>query len=177
MNKKKKAFFILKDELKALNYDNQLSLMKSLTKSKLRENHQYLFLKNEHINVMKKDELISFGCHTHNHLCFSNFNEEIIENEITLSKKILKEKLNLETYHFAYPFGSLNDINYFEHKILKKLKFKSAVTTSEIDKKNDSNYYLSRVSIGPFVNIEDFKRKLTGFDKIIKQILNFFSFK
>ncbi len=171
---KEKAFFILKDKIKKLNSDKQLTFIKQLTNDEIRENHQSLFLKNNHIEEMKKDDLINFGCHTHDHLCFSNFSKEIIENEIEKSKKILSEKLNIETFHFAYPYGSSNDINYFEHNILKKLNFKSAVTTSEINNKDNSNFYLSRVSIGPFVNLEDFRRKLTGFDINIKKLLNFF---
>ena len=172
---KEKVFFILKDKIKALNFEGQSSLMKHLTNNEIRENHQNLFLNEDHVKEMKKDDLITFGCHTHNHLCFSNFNKEIIESEIIESKKILREKLNIETFHFAYPYGSSNDINYFEHDILKKLKFRSAVTTSEINNKDNSNFYLSRMSIGPFVSMEDFRRKLTGFDINIKKLINFFS--
>ncbi len=171
---KEKVFFTLKNKIKKLDITGQLNLFKNLTNNETRESHDDIFLNINHIEEMKKNDLVNFGCHTHNHLCFSNFSEEIVENEIEKSKEILEKKLNIKISHFAYPYGSLNDINYFEHKILKKLNFKSAVTTSEINNKDNSNFYLTRVSIGPFVNLQDFRRKLTGFDVNIKKLLNFF---
>jgi len=171
---KNNLFFELKNEIKTLDYLGQINFFTKLTSLNNRENHEYLYLNLEHLQKLKEDKLITLGCHTHDHLCFFYFNEHEIEKQIMMCKEIIEEKLNIKISHFAYPYGSNNDINYFEHKILKKLKFKTAVTTLEIDHKDNVNFYLPRMSIGPFISINDFKRKLTGFDIMIKKIINYF---
>ena len=46
--------------------------------------------------------------------------KEEIEKQISECKQILEKKFNLTVKHFAYPYGSVDDINFFEHEILKK---------------------------------------------------------
>ena len=169
---KEKFFFKIKNILKKLNFNEQKNFFEKLTDNDRRENHQSIFMQKEEIEKMYKSELITFGCHTHSHICFSNFSTSVIEEEIKKSKSILESKLNLNIFHFAYPYGSTKDINFIEHKILKKLEFKSALTTSEIIKNDSYQFYLPRVSIGPYVTINDFRRKLTGFDIMLKKIIN-----
>jgi len=51
------------------------------------------------------------GSHTLNHLNLSKYSEEVLFNEIVLSKNIISEKINRPCIHFAYPYGRLLDIN------------------------------------------------------------------
>ena len=37
--------------------------------------------------------------------------------------------------------------------------------------KRFNKYYLSRCSIGPYIDIEDFKRKILGVDSLLKNFL------
>ena len=172
---KRKYFFDLKEKIKKLNYDDQINFFNTLTSNKVRENHENLYLNIDDLKKIEKEKLITLGCHTHDHLCFSYFDKEIIEKQISRCKEIMEEKLKINVEHFAYPYGSKKDINFFEHNILEKLKFKTAVTTLETKQKKSINFYLSRVSIGPFISIKDFKRKLTGFDIMVKEVINIFN--
>lgn len=171
LKQKERVFFIIKDHVKKMNYSQQVIFFEKLTNNNSRENHQSLFMQKKDIIEMKQSELITFGCHTHNHLCFANFDFETINKELEKSKSILENEIGLNISHFAYPYGTEKDINFFEHELLKKHNFRSAVTTSEIIKNEFYQFYLPRISIGPYVKIADFKRKLTGFDILLKKII------
>ena len=169
LKQKENLFFIIKDHVKKMNFEEQINFFTELTNNQHRENHQNLFMQKKDLEIMKQSELITLGCHTHNHLCFANFNAQIISQELENSKSLLENEIGLKVSHFAYPYGTVKDINFFEHEILKKLDYKSAVTTSEILKHDVYQFYLPRISIGPYVTIDDFKRKLTGFDIMLKK--------
>ena len=174
INDKKKYFFNLKKKIKKLNYAEQISFFNKLTSTITRENHDDIYLNLDDLKKIKNKKLITLGCHTHDHLCFSYLEKKEIEKQINMCKEIIEQKLNIPVEHFAYPYGSKEDLNFFEHEILEKLRFKTAVTTIESFQKIYKSFYLPRVSIGPFISIKDFKRKLTGFDIMIKKIINTF---
>jgi peptidoglycan/xylan/chitin deacetylase (PgdA/CDA1 family) len=174
INDKKKYYFNLKNKIKKLNYTEQISFFNKLTSSITRENHDDIYLNLDDLKKIKNKKLITLGCHTHDHLCFSYLEKNEIEKQINMCKEIIEQKVNIPVEHFAYPYGSKEDLNFFEHEILEKLRFKTAVTTIESSQKIYKSFYLPRVSIGPFISIKDFKRKLTGFDIMIKKIINTF---
>ena len=138
---KNQNFFDLKNKIKKLNYADQIFFFNKLTSSTTRENHDDIYLNLDDLKKIKKEKLITLGCHTHEHLCFSHFEEDIIKEQIDICKAILEQKINTPIEHFAYPYGSKEDLNFFEHKILEKLRFKTAVTTLESNQKNYKSFY------------------------------------
>ena len=170
--KKYKTFMNLRNIIKRLKFEKQLDFFNKLTSEPQRENHDHYYLTLNQINLIKNEKLFTIGCHTHEHLCFSYFERKEIEKQISECKLILEKKFNLTVKHFAYPYGSVDDINFFEHEILKKENFSTAVLASEVVEHSIKNFYLPRICVGPFISIDDFQRKLSGFDIMIKKILN-----
>lgn len=84
----------------------------------------------EDVKKLSKDPLVTIGCHTINHLTLKSLPEEEIIEEIIKSKKELEVKLGVEINHFAYPYGTSNEIGSREINILNKLNiFKTSTTT------------------------------------------------
>ena len=83
----------------------------------------------EEIIDLSKDDLCIIGGHTENHYAFNKLTEDEIVNEITQANKEIEEKIGKKIEHFAYPFGSRNEVGEKELKIVKKLNFKTVTTT------------------------------------------------
>ena len=83
----------------------------------------------EQIIELSKDELVTIGGHTVNHLALNQLSEKEIINEILEANRIIEDKINRKIEHFAYPFGSRSEIMQHEFDIVKKLHFKTATTT------------------------------------------------
>ena len=113
---------------------------------------------------------MTIGSHSNDHLSLKNFQRDEVYNQINSSKNYLEKVLNVKIQHFSYPYGQHHDIAFYEHKILKKLKFLTSVTTCDYSYKNFNEYYLDRCSIGPNVKRIDFKRKLLGIDRLLRKV-------
>lgn len=84
----------------------------------------------EEIQTLSKDNLVTIGCHTLNHLALNTLTKEEQLKEILDSKKEIEYKIKSKSVHFAYPFGTPNEINEKEVNVVKFSKgFKTATTT------------------------------------------------
>ena len=91
-------------------------------------------------------------------------------DQIKKNKNFLEEKFKISVRHFSFPYGQNEDINFYEDQILKRQNFFTGVTTLEYTYKKFNKYYLSRCSIGPYININDFNRKILGVDRFFKKL-------
>lgn len=103
------------------------------------------------INMLSKDPLVTIGCHTLNHIALNTLTREDQLEEIFKSKEEIEFKINSKPLHFAYPFGTSNEINEDEVKIIKSSNdFKTATTTrmGNIFKAHKNNLYvLPRIQV------------------------------
>ncbi len=83
----------------------------------------------EQIKEMSKDPLVTMANHTHNHPALNQLSEVQTINEIDRAQKLIEENTSKKVEHFAYPFGSRNEIALRECEFLKKYGFKTATTT------------------------------------------------
>ncbi|MBZ9652272.1 polysaccharide deacetylase family protein [Psychroflexus montanilacus] len=84
----------------------------------------------EEIEKISKDPLVTIGCHTKNHLSLNTLSKKEQIKEILDSKIEIDKRTNKDTNHFAYPFGTSNEINKNEVENLKStLSFTSGTTT------------------------------------------------
>ena len=60
----------------------------------------------EQVYQMKQSGLVDFGSHTCGHLRLRSLEEKDILYQLTESKKVLEEKLNVPCLAFCYPFGA-----------------------------------------------------------------------
>ena len=109
---------------------------------------------------------MSVQSHSHNHLDLTKLSNVEIINELEYSKKYLKEKFNIKSDVFCYPFGKVNR-NVYE--ITKKI-YKNAVTTNRsrynINKHN--RLLIPRIDMGKKISHFKLYLKLKTFYEDIK---------
>jgi peptidoglycan/xylan/chitin deacetylase (PgdA/CDA1 family) len=81
-----------------------------------------------HVQEMQASGLVSFGCHTHNHLILGRSQPETIHRELTMSRAIIERELGQPCSTFCYPNGGPGDFSETSEAILKSLGFQCAVT-------------------------------------------------
>lgn len=167
---KEKFFIKIKKKIKLLKIKDQKKLLKNIFKLKAINSQKKLFLNKKDVQKLLKDDLVTIGSHTNDHLSLKNFKKNIVIKQLSESKKYLEKTFNIKIKHFSYPYGQFEDIKFNEHKILKDQGYLTSVTTLEYSNTKKNPYYLDRCPIGPFVNIDDFHRKILGADKLIKKI-------
>ena len=83
----------------------------------------------EQIKELNRDEIVTFGAHTVNHLALNRLSEKNASEEILNSKQRLESELQNKVDHFSYPFGSSEEVNEREFSIAKQCGFKTSTTT------------------------------------------------
>ena len=84
----------------------------------------------EQIKLLSKDPLVSIGCHTMNHLALNTVSDTELLKEVISSKNEIEKLLKIQVHHFAYPFGTSNEINKREVDLIKSNNiFLTATTT------------------------------------------------
>jgi peptidoglycan/xylan/chitin deacetylase (PgdA/CDA1 family) len=100
---------------------------------------------------LSQDDLCTIAGHTKNHYAFNHLKKEEILDEIIEANKEIASKINKKIEHFAYPFGSINEVGKRELDIVEKLNFKTVTTTRRgniyFEHKNFSNCCLPRIML------------------------------
>ena len=78
---------------------------------------------------MSNDPLCTIGGHSVSHPAFSSLKEKEIRFEIEEGVKRLQNHIKKPITHFAYPYGSLNEVNEREYNITEDYGFKTIMTT------------------------------------------------
>ncbi len=107
--------------------------------------------------------LISFGAHSYTHCHLSSLPREMLEEEIGLSYKILKERLQQEEFPFSYPYGTGLDFNAEVRELVKKTGYFCACSAVYGVNAGDAGIYeLRRIGIDSSDSIFTFRAKLNG---------------
>lgn len=77
----------------------------------LYEKYENMILSWEQIIELSKSNICSIGAHTLTHPVFKLLSKEQMFFEALESKRIIESKINCPVEHFAYPFGSTNEID------------------------------------------------------------------
>ena len=83
----------------------------------------------EQIRELSKDPLVTIGGHTKNHFALNKLSQYNITDEIEAGNRLIEDYTGKKIMHFAYPFGSKNEIGRKEMDIVKDLGFKTSTTT------------------------------------------------
>ena len=124
-------------------------------------------------NIMSNDDIkkwldsgMSVQSHSHNHVDLTKLSNADIIKELKISKKYFKDKFNIETDVFCYPFGKVNKNVY---DLTKKI-YKYAVTTNRsrynINKHNP--LLIPRVDMGKNISLTKLYFKLKTIYEDIK---------
>ncbi|MFC1498901.1 polysaccharide deacetylase family protein [Verrucomicrobiota bacterium] len=164
-----------------MNNDEREKIIKSIveqTKIDLNKDVQkyedYSLLSWGEIKEMNKQN-ISFGGHTHNHLCLSRLPSDVIKNEIQISNDIFEENLKETPIFFAYPWGGAETFNCTVKNILKDNGCVGAFTTingfNKLEKEYDF-FEIKRMGIEDDMNFLNFKATVTGSAQFLKNLKN-----
>ena len=79
--------------------------------------------------IIKLNEhpLVTIGAHTLNHVSLKNQTDKDIKTQILVGIEEMESKTGTEMCHFAYPYGSLDDVDLRTINVLKNKKIKTAV--------------------------------------------------
>ena len=89
--------------------------------------------------------------------------------EIKKSLDILQNLLKHEISHFSYPYGGNGEVSNREYKIVKNLKFASAVTGKIFPIKKCNTYELPRIYVGTNISEKMLINHLSGFYNFINK--------
>ncbi len=80
--------------------------------------------------ALAREPLVTIGGHTVNHYILSRCTPELAHSELEQSRRTLKEMLQVDVNHFAYPRGHQEDFGEVHVQMLQELGYHSAVTTA-----------------------------------------------
>lgn len=83
----------------------------------------------EQVAELNKDPNVTIGSHTKSHIALNRLDQHEIKEEILGANKLITEKTGSLVEHFAYPFGSENEVTKREFDITRQLGFKTVFTT------------------------------------------------
>jgi peptidoglycan/xylan/chitin deacetylase (PgdA/CDA1 family) len=121
----------------------------------------------DEIDSMSKAGMF-FGSHGCTHQRLTTCSEELLEQELKASKKILEERLNKRIRLFSYPYG---DSNIRATQISKTVGYIAACSDRETAKHKVDFYNLNRISIYSSDSPTLFKIKVSGWYDWIENIL------
>lgn len=121
-------------------------------------------IKNELLSWNNIKELMGAGweagSHTMNHINMAVENGDIVMDELSASRELIKTRLGFRVEDFAYPFGQNSHYNNFAVEAVKKY-YRSAVTTMEgINQCGDDLYHLRRIMIANHHSLMNIRVKL-----------------
>jgi len=87
------------------------------------------FMNWSQLKEFARDPLVQIGAHTMTHRSLKQLSENDAGDEIERSRRVLMERLGVKVQHFAYPFGTPDNCGQREFRLVKELRFKTAVTT------------------------------------------------
>ena len=140
------AFFILRKKILNLdkkNYHDKMINFLNYYKIHSKKNTSKLFMNWENIIKLSNDNLVTIGSHTKNHYALNKLSEKEIIDEVIGANILIEKKINKKVNHFAFPYGTRNEVGKNEIEILKNLRFNSVVTTRNGNIYNDHVNYTS----------------------------------
>ena len=131
----------------------------------------------DQIKELNREEIVTFGAHTVNHLALNRLSEKNAANEILNSKQRLESELQNKVDHFSYPFGSSEEVNEREFSIAKQCGFKTSTTArwGNIFKKHKNHQEcLPRIHVSEKRDLYDINLLSLSINGVIPCIVNKF---
>lgn len=161
LNEKNRVFLEIRDKILKLDQINLLQELNQLFSSYSIDWYSRvgeLAMSWEQIRQLSMDPLVTIGGHTKNHYAFNRISNELIIQEINDANNLIKQQLDKEVEHFAFPFGSIHEVEQQQIDRVKELGFKTIVTTRRgniFRKHKDYLYCLPRIMLIENFSLED----------------------
>ena len=98
-------------------------------KINLKEKAKELALSWDEVKRLAESPLCTIGAHTTNQVNLAEMDDDAAYQEILHSKQLLEEKTGTQVSHFAFPFGTANEVTEREYGLAKKAGFKTAAVS------------------------------------------------
>jgi peptidoglycan/xylan/chitin deacetylase (PgdA/CDA1 family) len=85
----------------------------------------------EMLEELRQDPFVELGTHTVNHLRISSLDEAQALDELAACRKRLKERLDVDARHFAFPYGRSGDAGARDFRLARRAGYASAATTGK----------------------------------------------
>jgi len=95
------------------------------------EDYETLQMDWNQVVALSREPLVTIGAHTVHHYNLKQLTVEQVRWEIQTSKERLEEKIGRSVYHFAYPYGSRDEVGKREFLLAVESGFKTMVTVRE----------------------------------------------
>lgn len=121
----------------------------------------------DEVRTLDKHPLITIGAHTKTHPVLSTLSYPDLVDELREGRRYLEDQLGHPVFHFAYPFGSVQEAGVREYLAVRKEGYRSAVTTTPshlTDKHAECVHALPRIAINYDDTLESFCWKLSGIE-------------
>lgn len=100
-------------------------------------------LTHNQLKEIAHSNLVEIGAHTVFHTYLKGLNEKRLKFEVTQSKQMLEQELQIKVVSFAYPYGAFDDKAV---EVVKDAGFKTAVSTVPgIDASLENRFFLFRL--------------------------------
>jgi peptidoglycan/xylan/chitin deacetylase (PgdA/CDA1 family) len=86
---------------------------------------QSLSMSWDQVKELSKEPLCTIGGHTISHPVFNQISLNEIQKEVSGGIERLESYTNSKIEHFAYPYGSVNEVGIREYEYMKKFNFKT----------------------------------------------------
>jgi len=162
---KNKVFLEIRELILKLNQKDLLNELNKLFKNYNINWYEFddkLCMNWEDIVSLSKDSLCTIAGHTKNHYAFNKLSKEEIIKEIKEANEKIESKIGKKIEHFAYPFGSGNEVGKKEIEIVKSFNFKTVTTTRRgniyLEHKKYMNCCLPRIMLTENFNLKNIGR-------------------
>ncbi len=114
----------------------------------------------EQVRTMRRSG-IDFGAHTMTHPVVSRLDASALEEELSHSRRILKDGLAGPVVDFSYPFGKPADCSFAAEALLARCGYRSAVLTTEgVNLPGANLLRLRRMQVGDDASLAMFSLRL-----------------
>ncbi len=158
---KNQVFLEIRSKILKLDQTNLLQGLNKLFSNYTIDWHkctQNLAMTWEQIKNLSCDPLVTIGGHTKNHYAFNRISNDLIQEEINDANFLIQQNIGKKVEHFAFPFGTINEVEQKQIEWVKTFDFKTVVTTrrGNIFKRHKNHLYcLPRIMLTENFNTHD----------------------
>jgi peptidoglycan/xylan/chitin deacetylase (PgdA/CDA1 family) len=158
---------IISNEVINLNYKEQKNYLDKVFGNQLNFDYKDLIFDFNQLVDLSKNNLIEIGSHTLTHPKLTSLSDAEIYNELSVSKKIIEEKIKKKVNFLAYPYGSKDEVNNKIIKIAQQVGYQMAFSTKRSFEQTDNFFDIPRINIDNNVEKKRLTSKINGFEDFL----------
>ncbi|MGK5094967.1 polysaccharide deacetylase family protein [Deltaproteobacteria bacterium TL4] len=168
LEEKQRCFQDLRTLILSQAPEPQVELLKQIRGGEPAKRYEQDCVSWDDIRQLSQEPLITIGAHTLTHPNLTQLKKEDAGQEIIESKQLLESHLG-SVKHFAYPFGSPNEVSAQEVELAQQCGFETAVTSQCFPMNKANQWHLPRYAISERHTPEKLSVVLSGWNALLKR--------